>query len=72
MCSCGYINKDLTLADREWTCPICHTKHDRDILAANNIKKFALSKTGSARPKEPVDSLSIDKGMKQEVVYKNL
>ena len=72
MCTCGYINKDLTLANREWTCPVCHKHHDRDILAANNIKKFALSKAGSARPEEPVDSLSIDKGMKQEVVYKNL
>lgn len=55
MCSCGYINKDLTLADREWICPKCHTKHDRDILAANNIKKFALSKTGLAKPSEPLE-----------------
>ena len=43
MCSCGYINHDLKLSDREWVCPKCGRKHDRDILAANNIKKFALS-----------------------------
>jgi len=43
MCSCGYINKELKLSDRKWTCPECKTTHDRDILAANNIKKFALS-----------------------------
>lgn len=43
MCSCGYVNKDLTLADRKWTCPKCQTTHDRDLLAAQNIKKFALS-----------------------------
>lgn len=43
MCSCGYVNKDLTLADREWICPECQTTHDRDLLAAQNIKKFALS-----------------------------
>ncbi len=48
-CSCGYINQELKLSDREWTCPECKTKHDRDILASQNIKKFAL--IGSGRPK---------------------
>jgi len=43
MCSCGWINKELKLSQRTWTCPECKTTHDRDILAANNIKKFALS-----------------------------
>ena len=43
MCSCGYINKELKLSDRNWICPVCKLEHDRDILAANNIKKFALS-----------------------------
>lgn len=43
LCSvCGYHNSELTLKDREWTCPDCKTKHDRDINAAINIKKFAL------------------------------
>ncbi len=44
MCSCGEINHNLTLKDREWTCEKCGVKHDRDILAANNIKKFGLQK----------------------------
>jgi putative transposase len=39
---CGFHNSELTLKDRVWTCPDCKTKHDRDINAAINIKKFAL------------------------------
>ena len=34
---CGYIKKDLSLADREWICPVCGTVLDRDANAAQNI-----------------------------------
>jgi putative transposase len=39
--SCGKINKELTLKDREWSCG-CGVKHDRDHNAAKNIKHFGL------------------------------
>lgn len=43
ICSmCGYNNSNITLSDRTWCCPECHTNHDRDINAAINIKNFAL------------------------------
>lgn len=49
LCSeCGWLKPDLTLKDREWTCGGCGTKHDRDVNAAQNIRKFgwiALCKT---------------------------
>ena len=40
--NCGYINKELTLKDREWTCVKCNAEHDRDVNAAINIKNFSL------------------------------
>lgn len=34
---CGYINQNLKLDIREWTCPSCKTKLDRDLNASINI-----------------------------------
>jgi len=56
-CSCGVINKDLKLSDREWTCKSCGTTHDRDILAACNIKSFALKNIFSGTESKNQDEL---------------
>lgn len=38
ICSeCGHKDDKKSLKIREWTCPICHTHHDRDINASINI-----------------------------------
>ena len=50
--SCGAINKDLTLKDREWTCKKCGSIHDRDINAAMNIRNFGLRNQPSVTQSE--------------------
>ena len=34
---CGYIKQDLKLSDRQWICPVCHTKHERDKNASKTV-----------------------------------
>lgn len=42
LCPCGVIKRNITLSERKWTCESCGATHDRDVLAANNIKRMAL------------------------------
>ena len=42
--NCGYKNTELTLADREWDCPICHIHHNRDVNAGINLMNYAIEK----------------------------
>ena len=46
-CSCGEINKSLSLKDREWTCVHCGSVNDRDLLAAQNILRKGISELES-------------------------
>ena len=42
---CGFHNENLTLLDRQWTCPECGSHHDRDINAALNILQAGIATT---------------------------
>ena len=42
---CGFRNENLTLSDRQWTCPDCGSHHDRDVNAAINILRVGIAVT---------------------------
>jgi putative transposase len=72
MCSnCGWINQDLTLNIREWTCPSCGENHDRDFNASKNILKQGLkilsgSGIESDIKQKQVEALLLGESMKPE------
>ncbi len=44
LCSvCGFKKEDLKLSEREWECPVCKTKHDRDYNATLNLLREGLT-----------------------------
>jgi putative transposase len=64
---CDGRNSELTLEDREWTCPKCGVTHDRDLNAARNIEKEALRILGetpavatSGRPAKNSGQMLVD------------
>ena len=56
---CGYINHNITLKDREWICPECKTKHDRDINASINICKVGASTCGIGEVRPAIVGISV-------------
>lgn len=76
ICSCGEINNELSLKDRIWTCSKCNVTHDRDILAAKNIGKFAFldknylgkGSPDSARKKSVEKSVRVSKKQKVSLI----
>ncbi|GAA2166013.1 MULTISPECIES: RNA-guided endonuclease InsQ/TnpB family protein [Glycomyces] len=60
---CGFKNETLSLAVREWACPRCGARHDRDVNAAKNILAAGLAVLAesevraapAARPEPSVD-----------------
>ncbi len=48
--NCGYVNKSLTLNDRQWICPQCGEVIERDYNAALNILDEGLRIIGCSTP----------------------
>jgi len=65
---CGYINTNLRLKDRVFNCPVCGLSIDRDLNAAINLMKMAVSYTVSAcgEPNQSATSVA-DGSVKQEI-----
>jgi putative transposase len=74
MCTCGLVNRELTLKDRTWKCPSCGEVHDRDLLAARNIKMFGLrpqnligQESGEVIAVEDVEARRLRRSVKRQV-----
>jgi putative transposase len=79
-CSCcGHQKSDLSLNDREWTCPQCNAIHDRDVNAAKNILQRGITIQSSGtddyrhgakiRPKEKSKGTSVEMSKKKGKTY---
>jgi putative transposase len=56
-CSCcGFVASKMPLSVREWSCPECHTTHDRDINAARNILAAGLAVSALGESVSPVQA----------------
>lgn len=61
--ACGHLLDVLPRSARAWDCPVCRTRHDRDVNAATNLVAFALglrekqnARGGPVRPLDPASS----------------
>lgn len=64
--NCGHIVDKLPLNIREWECPSCGAKHDRDLNAANNILAAGLAVSVCGATVRPEQSKSVKASAKKQ------
>ncbi|NEP85429.1 MAG: IS200/IS605 family element transposase accessory protein TnpB [Okeania sp. SIO2C2] len=64
--NCGHIVEKLPLSVREWECPECNSRHDRDINASINILAAGLAVSVCGATVRPEETKSRKAGAKKQ------
>lgn len=65
--TCGNINQSVMLGVKHWVCPVCNTKHDRDVNAAQNILYLGVKRTIGREPTDVLKNAQVTLGMPEAI-----
>ena len=66
--ACGHRLAELSLGTRQWTCPSCGARHDRDINAAKNILAAGQAVTACGAGVRHSGTSGVRSAVKQETL----
>lgn len=65
--TCGNINPQVVLGVKQWVCPVCNAKHDRDVNAAQNILYLGVKRTVGREPADVLKNARITPRMPEAI-----